>query len=38
VLQAHDDIQVGGTGQAQVTLERHVVDAADEDDEPAIPE
>jgi predicted MPP superfamily phosphohydrolase len=26
-LQAHDDIEVGGTGQAQVTLERHVVDA-----------
>jgi len=24
-LQAHDDIRVGGTGQAQVTLERHVV-------------
>jgi predicted MPP superfamily phosphohydrolase len=25
-LKAHDDIQVGGTGQAQVTLERHVMD------------
>jgi len=25
-LQAHDDIEVGGTGQAQVTLERHVID------------
>ncbi|WP_326555027.1 metallophosphoesterase family protein [Micromonospora sp. NBC_01813] len=24
-LQAHDDIKVGGTGQAQVTLERHVI-------------
>ncbi|MFY1695299.1 metallophosphoesterase family protein [Solwaraspora sp. WMMA2101] len=26
-LQAHDDIRVGGTGQAQVTLERHVIAA-----------
>ncbi|HEX5598327.1 MAG TPA: metallophosphoesterase [Micromonosporaceae bacterium] len=25
VLQAYDDIQVGGTGQAQVNLERHVL-------------
>jgi predicted MPP superfamily phosphohydrolase len=25
-LQAYDDIQVGGTGQSQVTLERHVID------------
>jgi hypothetical protein len=25
-LKAYDDIQVGGTGQAQVTLERKVVD------------
>jgi predicted MPP superfamily phosphohydrolase len=32
-LKAHDDIDVGGTGQAQVTLERHVVD-----DAPAVPE
>ncbi|MEV1287223.1 metallophosphoesterase [Micromonospora sp. NPDC049679] len=24
-LQAYDDIQVGGTGQSQVTLERHVI-------------
>jgi len=24
-LQAYDDIRVGGTGQAQVNLERHVV-------------
>jgi predicted MPP superfamily phosphohydrolase len=24
-LRAHDDIRVGGTGQAQVTLERHVI-------------
>jgi predicted MPP superfamily phosphohydrolase len=29
-LQAYDDIDVGGTGQAQVTLERHVVDDRDE--------
>jgi hypothetical protein len=27
-LKAYDDIKVGGTGQAQVTLERKVVDAA----------
>jgi predicted MPP superfamily phosphohydrolase len=32
-LQAYDDIRVGGTGQSQVTLERHVVD----DDEEATP-
>jgi predicted MPP superfamily phosphohydrolase len=40
VLQAHDDIQVGGTGQAQVTLERHVVNGDEDDsgDEPSIPE
>lgn len=29
-LRAHDDIEVGGTGQAQVTLERHVIN----EDEP----
>jgi predicted MPP superfamily phosphohydrolase len=41
VLQAHDDIQVGGTGQAQVTLERHVIDDGADDgaeEAPAIPE
>lgn len=27
-LQAYDDIKVGGTGQSQVTLERHLVDEA----------
>jgi predicted MPP superfamily phosphohydrolase len=32
-LVAYDDIRVGGTGQSQVTLERHVVD----DEEPATP-
>ncbi|MDG4767313.1 metallophosphoesterase [Solwaraspora sp. WMMD406] len=30
-LQAHDDIRVGGAGQAQVTLERHVVAEAVEE-------
>jgi predicted MPP superfamily phosphohydrolase len=29
-LQAYDDILVGGTGQSQVTLERHVVDKPEE--------
>jgi predicted MPP superfamily phosphohydrolase len=32
-LQAYDDIRVGGTGQSQVTLERHVIEEA----EPAEP-
>lgn len=26
LLQAYDDITVGGTGQAQVNLERHIVE------------
>ncbi|MFY1633434.1 metallophosphoesterase family protein [Solwaraspora sp. WMMB335] len=34
-LQAHDDIRVGGTGQAQVTLERHVVAGPEPDPDPS---
>jgi hypothetical protein len=29
-LQAYDDIQVGGTGQTEVKLERHIVKDEDE--------
>jgi len=34
-LQAHDDIRIGGTGQAQVTLERHVVAGPEPDPDPS---
>ena len=34
-LQAHDDIRVGGTGQAQVTLERHVIAGAEPEPDPS---
>ncbi|MFV2096815.1 metallophosphoesterase [Micromonospora sp. LOL_014] len=34
-LQAHDDIRVGGTGQAQVTLERHVIAGAEPEADPS---
>lgn len=36
-LRAHDDIRVGGTGQAQVTLERHVIAGPVEADPSATP-
>ncbi|ROO58547.1 putative MPP superfamily phosphohydrolase [Micromonospora sp. Llam0] len=34
-LQAHDDIRIGGTGQAQVTLERHVVAGPEPEPDPS---
>ncbi|MFV2086000.1 metallophosphoesterase family protein [Micromonospora sp. LOL_021] len=34
-LQAHDDIRIGGTGQAQVTLERHVIAGPEPEPDPS---
>ncbi|GLZ79816.1 membrane protein [Actinorhabdospora filicis] len=37
VLQAYDDITLGGTGQAEVSLQRHVIDAVEPENGPGSP-